>query len=80
MWTLRWSEKSEERDRNPSAPQKLKKNNMENELKELTMTIIDIVEKYKERQELDSQKWVNLFKNNSKEEILELLINCKFPL
>ena len=53
---------------------------MENELNELTMTIIDIVEKYKERQELDREKWVNLFKNNSKEEILELLINCKFPL
>ena len=51
---------------------------MENELNELTMTIIDIVEKYKERQELDREKWVNLFKNNSKE--VELLINCKFPL
>lgn len=29
---------------------------------------------------LDREEWINLFKNNSKEEILELLIKHKFPL
>lgn len=28
----------------------------------------------------DNDEWINLFKNNSKEEILELLIGHKFPL
>ena len=28
----------------------------------------------------DKEEWINLFNNNSKEEILELLIGCKFPL
>jgi hypothetical protein len=30
--------------------------------------------------DLDKEEWVNLFKNNSKQEILEYLINYKFPL
>ena len=29
---------------------------------------------------LDREEWINLFKNNSKEEILEMLIDYKFPL
>ena len=29
--------------------------------------------------EKDREEWINLFKNNSKEEILEMLIDYKFP-
>ena len=53
---------------------------MEDELNKLAMTIIDIVEKYKDDQYFSREEWINLFKNNSKEEILELLIDTKFPL
>lgn len=32
------------------------------------------------KESLDREEWINLFKNNSKEEILELLLPYKFPL
>jgi hypothetical protein len=38
-------------------------------------------ETLKEAEEnIDREEWINFFKNNSKEEILEYLINYKFPL
>jgi len=49
-------------------------------LNELFETIYDIVDEHLERKKLDREEWINLFKNNSKEEILELLIYHKFPL
>jgi hypothetical protein len=49
-------------------------------LKDLFDTIYNVVDKHIERKKLDREEWINLFKNNSKEEILELLIDHKFPL
>jgi len=40
----------------------------------------EMIEQDKEIKELDKEEWINLFKNNSKEEILERLIEHKFPL
>lgn len=49
-------------------------------LSELYNTIHDVVQKHQDRKALDREEWINLFKNNSKEEILEMLIDHKFPL